>query len=65
VTAQLIDADTDQHLWARSYDRPIRDLLSLQAAVATVIAKEVNVAVTPRLEQRLAIRIGLFEPPLP
>jgi TolB-like protein len=65
VTAQLIDADTDQHLWARSYDRPIRDLLSLQAAVATAITKEVNVAVTPRLEQRLALRIGLLNLPLP
>jgi TolB-like protein len=58
VTAQLIDADTDQHLWARSYDRPIRDLLSLQAAVADIITKEVSVAVAPRLEQRLALRIG-------
>jgi TolB-like protein len=65
VTAQLIDADTDQHLWARSYDRPIRDLLALQAAVATAIAKEVSVAVMPRVEQRLALRIGLFDPPLP
>jgi hypothetical protein len=52
-------------VWARSYDRPVRDLLSLQAAVATLIAKDVNVAVTPRLEQRLAVRIGLLEPPLP
>ena len=45
VTAQLIDAGTDQHLWAKSYDRAIRDVLSLQAEVATTIAKEVNVAV--------------------
>lgn len=65
VTAQLIDAATDQHLWARSYDRPVRDLLALQAGVAAIIAKEVHVAMAPRLEQRLAIRIGLFEPPLP
>lgn len=65
VTAQLIDADTDQHVWARSYDRPVGDLLSLQAAVASLIAKEVNVAVTPRLEERMALRAGLFEQPLP
>jgi TolB-like protein len=65
VTAQLIDAETDQHVWARSYDRPVRDLLSLQSAVASIIAKEVNVAVTPRLGQRLALHIGLFDPPLP
>ena len=30
VTAQLIAADTDQHLWARSYDRPLRNLLPVQ-----------------------------------
>jgi TolB-like protein len=65
VTAQLIDAETDQHVWARSYDRPVRDLLSLQSAVAGIIAQEVSVAVTPRLERRLALHIGLFEPPLP
>jgi TolB-like protein len=65
VTAQLIDADTDQHLWARSYDRPVRDLLTLEAAVAGMIAKEVNAAVAPRLEQRVALRSGFFESPLP
>jgi TolB-like protein/Tfp pilus assembly protein PilF len=56
VTAQLIDADTDEHLWARSYDRAVRDVLSLQAEVATAIAKEVNVTVAPRLELRFARR---------
>jgi TolB-like protein len=60
ITAQLIDADTDQHVWARSYDRPVRDLLALQAAVAGIIAKEVGVAVGPRLEQRMARRFGPF-----
>ena len=51
VTAQLIDADTDQHLWAKSYDRAVRDVLSLQSEVATAIAKEVNVTVSPRLAE--------------
>jgi TolB-like protein len=48
-TAQLIDADADWHLWARSYDRPVRALLSLQADVAMAIARDVDVAVAPRL----------------
>ena len=41
VTAQLIDAGTDRHLWARSYDRPIRNLLPVQAEMAKSIARDV------------------------
>jgi TolB-like protein len=56
VTAQLIDADTDQHLWARSYARSIKDVLSLQAEVARSIAKEIIAAVAPRLQESFAGR---------
>ena len=35
MTAQLIHAATDRHLWARSYDRELRDVLALQGEVAT------------------------------
>jgi TolB-like protein len=49
VTAQLIEADGDRHLWARSYDRSVHALLSLQADVATAITRDVDVAVAPRL----------------
>jgi tetratricopeptide (TPR) repeat protein len=38
----LIDARTDKHVWARSYDRTLRDILSLQAAVATAIGTELK-----------------------
>lgn len=48
VTAQLIDADTDQHLWAKSYVRSVRDVLTVQAAVAAAIARDVNAIVGPR-----------------
>jgi TolB-like protein len=61
VTAQLIDAETDRHLWAKSYDRAVRDILSLQAEVATAIAKEVNIAISPRLAQRFPGR-GSIDP---
>jgi TolB-like protein len=44
VTAQLIDARSDQHLWARSYDRSIRNLLTVQAEVAKIIVKDVHSA---------------------
>ena len=47
VTAQLIDARSDQHVWARSYDGLIKDVLALQARVASAIAAEVKGAVTP------------------
>lgn len=56
VTAQLIDAKTDVHLWAGTYDRSLRDILSIQAEVATAIAKEVKVAVTPIQQERFAQR---------
>ena len=45
VTAQLIAADSDHHLWARSYDRPLRKLLSLQTDLTTSIVADVNLAI--------------------
>ena len=48
VTAQLIDAGGDHHLWAKSYDRAVFDVLSLQAEVATTIAKDVNLTISTR-----------------
>jgi tetratricopeptide (TPR) repeat protein len=47
ITAQLIRAATDTHLWAESYERDTRDVLALQAEVAQAIAREIKVAVTP------------------
>jgi TolB-like protein len=47
VTAQLIDADTDQHLWARSYDRPTRNLLPVQAEVAKRIVADIKIPLLP------------------
>ncbi len=47
ITAQLIRAVTDTHLWAESYERDTRDVMSLQADVAQAIAREIKVAVSP------------------
>lgn len=53
ITAQLIHAQIDQHLWAESYDRDVRDVLGLQSDVATKIANEVHIKLTPRERARL------------
>ena len=47
MTAQLIHGPSDRHLWARSYERDLRDVLVVQADLADAIAREVRVAVAP------------------
>jgi TolB-like protein len=47
ITAQLIYAPNDTHVWARSYDRDVHDVLGLQNAVAREIADEIRVKMTP------------------
>jgi serine/threonine protein kinase len=48
ITAQLINARTDTHLWARSYKRDLRDVLAMQSEVARAIASEIQVQLTPQ-----------------
>jgi TolB-like protein/DNA-binding winged helix-turn-helix (wHTH) protein/Flp pilus assembly protein TadD len=54
VTAQLVDARTDRHLWAESYDGHIGDLLTFQSRVARAVAREVHATLSPPEEARLA-----------
>ncbi|HMK28746.1 MAG TPA: winged helix-turn-helix domain-containing protein [Terriglobales bacterium] len=54
IDAQLIEAATDQHLWAKSYERDIRDIVALQAEVAQSIANEIQIRTTPQEKARLA-----------
>ncbi len=42
VTAQLVEAATDRHLWAETYERDLRDVLDLQDAIARAITNEVQ-----------------------
>jgi len=42
VTAQLVEASTDRHVWAETYERDLRDVLGLQDAIAVAIANEVQ-----------------------
>src|SRR5204862_5956970 len=54
ITAQLIDGPRETHLWAESYERDLRDVLSLQAELAQAIARQVQVKVTPQERAQLA-----------
>ncbi|HSS44496.1 MAG TPA: tetratricopeptide repeat protein, partial [Thermoanaerobaculia bacterium] len=56
ITAQLVRAATDQHLWAKSYERDLRDVLALQSEVAGAIAGEIGVTLTPQERSRLAVK---------
>lgn len=47
ITAQLIDARTDRHLWAQSFEGPASDVLSLQDSVAQQIATQASLVLTP------------------
>ncbi|MEM9305509.1 MAG: tetratricopeptide repeat protein, partial [Pseudomonadota bacterium] len=42
ITAQLIDADTDRHLWSNSYDRELADIFAVQEEIARAIADELG-----------------------
>jgi len=53
ITAQLIDARADRHLWAQSFERQSKDVLSLQAELASAIAAEIHVQLTPAEQSRL------------
>lgn len=54
ITAQLIQGATDRHVWARSYDRDLGDILALENEVAQAIAGEIRVSITPQEQVRLA-----------
>ena len=54
LTAQLILAETDEHLWSRSYERDLTDVLSLQRELARTIAAEIRMTLTPEEQDRLA-----------
>lgn len=42
ITVQLIRADTDRHVWAESYERPVKDILALQNEVALGVARAIK-----------------------
>jgi TolB-like protein/Flp pilus assembly protein TadD len=58
ITAQLIDARNDRHLWARSYERDLNDVVALQGEVAQAIAE----AVVGKLSQQQRARFMSSRP---
>ena len=54
INAELIQASSDRLLWAKSYERDMRDILSLQSAIAKAVVDEVEVKVSPQERARLS-----------
>ncbi len=54
ISGQLVDAHTDTHLWAESYDRDLCDVLALHAEVAHAIARQIQVRLTPQEQLQLS-----------
>jgi len=53
ITAQLVDAMTDEHLWAETYDREIEDIFAIQSDVAEQIASSLKVELSPEDRARI------------
>jgi len=54
VTAQLIEANSDRHLWADSYERDLKDVLAMQAELARSISSAIRAQLTTQEQERLA-----------
>ena len=53
ITAQLIEASTDKHLWSQSYEGELRDALALQNKVARAIADQIRISLNPQEQAAL------------
>jgi TolB-like protein/Tfp pilus assembly protein PilF len=56
ITAQLIQGETDLHLWSGTFDRELRDVLALQSDVAQGIARQMEIALGPQSSSPVAAR---------
>ena len=65
VNAQLIDARTDAHLWAQTYDRDLADVFAIQSEVAKAIADQLQAKLSPTekaaIEQRPTADVTAFD----
>jgi TolB-like protein/Tfp pilus assembly protein PilF len=55
ITAQLIEAKTDRHLWAKSYERDSQDIMALQDELVRNVAEEIRIKLTPHEQSRLTV----------
>jgi len=53
ITAQLIDASSDKHLWSQSYEGGLKDALALQNSVARAIAEQIRINLNPQEQAAL------------
>jgi serine/threonine protein kinase/Tfp pilus assembly protein PilF len=56
VSAQLINAQTDSHLWAESYDRRLTDILGVESEIAKRIAQSLQAKLSGREEQAMTVK---------
>ncbi len=56
VNVQLIDANTDEHLWAYDYDRDVIDVFAIQSELAREIAKALQAKLSPAEESRMTTK---------
>jgi serine/threonine protein kinase/Flp pilus assembly protein TadD len=56
VNVQLVNAQTDSHLWADTYDRKLTDILGVESEIAKGIAAALQAKLTGREEQALAVK---------
>ena len=56
VTAQLINARNDEHIWSEQYDRNINDIFEVMSDISTAVAEEVQVFVAPEVKERIVAR---------
>ena len=54
VTVQLIDTETDAHLWAETYDRELEDVFAVQSEIAEQVAAALQATLTPQEATRIA-----------
>ena len=57
VNVQLINAETDAHLWAEVYDRKVADIFAVQSEIAETIAKALRVKLSSREKQAVAAKL--------
>ena len=65
ITAQLIDAETDAHLWAETYDRELKDVFAIQSEIALKVCGELRTSLSAgekaRIEQKPTESMGAHD----
>lgn len=60
ITAQLIDATTDYHMWSENYDRDLSDIFALQDEIALKLIETMEIKLTMGEQARLHLRSFIF-----